>query len=179
MGTACARGENGHTIALMSNDIEPAGDRDAWRRRRGNRTPIESIVVGAAIFLGCGAAYFFMGHTWWLLFPAIFAGLLPMVKGVTRLLSDRSSAPRDKRAVAAEKAAESERAVLRIAQARGGIVTPSQVALDSKLSIEEAGALLESLASRGHAAMEVREDGRIVYRFSEFLEEKEPARRLE
>lgn len=160
----------------MIDERDTQDDFPSWRRRRrGNRGPVESIVIGIAIFLGCGVGWLSLSRPWWLIFPAIFAGILPIIRGVTRLIADRVAAPRSKRELEAERTAENERSVLRIAQARGGLVTPAQVALDTKLSLEDSGLLLESMAKRGHASMEVREDGRLVYRFSEFLlMEKEP-----
>jgi hypothetical protein len=164
----------------MNEDLEPS-DQPPSRRwgRRGNRGPAESIATGVAIFVGFSIFWFFNQHTWWILFPALFGGLIPIVRGISRLIEGRVSAPRDKRKLEAEKAANAERSVLRIAQARSGLVTPSQVALDTQLSLEEAELLLDSMAKRGHASMEVREDGRLVYRFSEFLLPEDSSPRLE
>jgi hypothetical protein len=163
----------------MSNEIEPSDERGSRRRdRRNRRGPTETIVTGIGILVACGLYWFFNQHSWWIIFPAVFAGVLPILRGASRMIDGRISAPREKRQLEAEKAAESERSVLRIAQTRGGLVTPSQVALDTKLSLEEAEQLLESMAKRGHASMEVRDDGRLVYRFSEFLLAEDSTPRL-
>jgi hypothetical protein len=150
------------------NDL-PAGPREWRRHRRENRTPIESIGTGLAIIAGSAVFWYFNQHAWWMVFMAVFGGLIPVVKGVSRLIESRVQAPKEKRLSDAQRGADNERAVLRIAQSRAGLVSASQVALETQLSLEEASTLLDSLAKRGHASMEVMDDGRIVYRFPDLI----------
>jgi hypothetical protein len=145
------------------------------RHSREGKGAAESLISGlvlAAVFLGFWA---FAGHPAWALLVAVFAGVLPASRGLSGLVASRaerkaleakSAAPR---LDAKSAAARGEKAVLRIARDKGGRVTPSLVALDTDLSVEEAERVLDDLAKKGHASMVVREDGRIEYEFSEFL----------
>ena len=142
-----------------------------WDRGGRQRSPVESFLTGLVIG-AAGLGYWFLApgvHHWWILAVAIFAGFLPAARGLSMMISSRVSAPAQKRLGEKEKAAENERAVLRIARDRGGRLTPSIVALDCDMGVEEAEAVLDGLAKKGHASMRVREDGRIEYEFSEFM----------
>lgn len=120
------------------------------------------------------------GHPAWALIAAIFAGVLPASRGLSGLIASRSerrsiearSAP--PRLDAKSSAAAREKAVLRIARDKGGRVTPSLVALESELSLEEAGRVLDEMAAKGNASMRVRDDGRVEYEFAEFMEPSSP-----
>lgn len=60
---------------------------------------------------------------------------------------------------------DQETTVLRLAAAQGGEVTVSGVALDTRLSLDDARALLESLHERGYCERTRTEAGGTVYRF--------------
>lgn len=60
---------------------------------------------------------------------------------------------------------DQETTVLRLAAAHGGEVTVSGVALDTRLSLDDARALLESLHDRGYCEQTRTEAGGTVYRF--------------
>ena len=60
---------------------------------------------------------------------------------------------------------DQETTVLRLAAAHGGEVTVSGVALDTRLSLDDARALLESLHERGYCERTRTEAGGTVYRF--------------
>jgi hypothetical protein len=139
------------------------------RRDRPPKGNLESLITGIVVGGGFAAVWAFGGHQTWCLFAALFGGLLPATRGLSGLIAARSAAPAAKRLAERERAAESERAVLRIARDRGGRLTPSLVALECDLGIEESERLLDNLARKGHASMQVRDDGRIEYEFSEFL----------
>jgi 1,6-anhydro-N-acetylmuramate kinase len=62
-----------------------------------------------------------------------------------------------------------EHRLLRVAQAEGGEVTATQVALSLGVGLSEAQAALERLCAQGFAEMEVAEDGVVLYRFPEIL----------
>lgn len=62
-----------------------------------------------------------------------------------------------------------ERIILRVAKKNQGIATPSEVALEGDLPVEEAKKYLEQLASKGFAEMRVTKNGVIVYVFPEFM----------
>jgi TM2 domain-containing membrane protein YozV len=61
-----------------------------------------------------------------------------------------------------------ERVILKTAKKNLGIATPSEVAIESSLSIDQAKKALEKLASNGHADIRVSRNGTMVYFFPEF-----------
>ncbi len=61
-----------------------------------------------------------------------------------------------------------ERVILKTAKANQGVVTPSEVALESGMSIDQAKNALEKLVNKGHAELRVNRNGNMVYFFSEF-----------
>jgi hypothetical protein len=142
---------------------------EGGRRGRGRKSNAESLVTGLVLGSGFIAFWALGGHQAWALFAAFFAGFLPASRGLSGMIASRARAPAAKRLGDKERAAERERAILRAARDRGGCLTPTLVALDCDMSVEEAEATLDGLAKRGHATMRVRDDGRIEYEFSEFL----------
>ena len=61
-----------------------------------------------------------------------------------------------------------ERVILKTAKNNQGIATPSEVAVESGLSIDQAKRALEKLVSNGHADIRVSKNGNMVYFFQEF-----------
>ena len=61
-----------------------------------------------------------------------------------------------------------ERVILKTAKDNQGIVTPSEVAVESGRSIDQAKNALEKLVSNGHADIRVSRSGIMVYFFQEF-----------
>ena len=66
-----------------------------------------------------------------------------------------------------------EKLVLRIAAARGGKVTPEEVAMETSLTVEDAQKLLEELCTQGAGQLQVTDQGGLVYVFSGLLSEAE------
>ncbi len=64
-----------------------------------------------------------------------------------------------------------ERSILKLARARSGAVTVSEVALEADIEIAKARMALDRMASEGYAEMKVRANGSIVYFFKEFSPE--------
>jgi TM2 domain-containing membrane protein YozV len=62
-----------------------------------------------------------------------------------------------------------EKVILRSAKANAGLTTPSEVALQSDVSIEEARKSLDYLASKGFAEMRVSKTGAVAYYFPDIL----------
>jgi hypothetical protein len=137
---------------------------------------MESLVTGLVVGGGFVAFWAFGGHQVWALFAALFAGLLPAARGLSGLIAARGSAPAIKKLGERERALENERSVLRIAREKGGRLTPALVALDCDMGMEEAERVLDGLARKGHASLQVREDGRIEYEFTEFMNPGLPPR---
>jgi hypothetical protein len=147
----------------------PMGMRDRERRPRSS---LESLITGLVVGAGCVGFWILSPQRegqWWVLFMALFTGVLPAARGLSRIIAARASAPAAKKLGEKERAAESERSVLKIARDRAGRLTPSLVALDCDMSVEEAELILDGLAKKGHASMRVRDDGRVEYEFSEFM----------
>lgn len=61
-----------------------------------------------------------------------------------------------------------ERVILRTAKKNSGIATPSEVALDADISLDDAKKNLEQLVSRGFAEVRVNRNGTLVYVFPDF-----------
>lgn len=62
-----------------------------------------------------------------------------------------------------------ERVILRTAKKNRGRTTPSEVALEGDVSIEEAKRDLDKLVTKGFAEMRVSKSGTIVYIFPDFV----------
>jgi hypothetical protein len=142
-------------------------------RDKRPRSSLEMLISGLVVGFGA-LAYWLLapgaaGHQWWIPAMAFFAGFLPAARGLAGIISARAAAPAAKRIGEKERALERERAVLRVARENGGRLTPALAALDCDMGVEEAEAVLEGLARKGHASMRVREDGRVEYEFTEFM----------
>lgn len=64
---------------------------------------------------------------------------------------------------------ELEHLILRTAKERGGVVSPTQIALEARCSAEEAREQLESMVRNGFAEIKVKKSGHIVYVIPDFL----------
>lgn len=133
------------------------------RRRRSAEASLSSGIVFTAAF----AIAWSVTGWWFFVFPLIFVGVMPLVEGLRRLVSQRNRPRVSARAGAGS--VSSEKQVLLVAKEERGVVTPALVALKTELSIQEAEKILESMAQLGHAQMRVTENGRIEYEFPEFM----------
>jgi hypothetical protein len=140
------------------------------RNRDRPKSNVESLITGLVVGGGFIAFWAFGGHAIWALFGALFGGLLPAARGLSGMIAARGAAPAAKKIGERERGLENERSVLRIAREKGGRLTPSLVALDCDMGIEESERVLDGLVKKGHASMRVRDDGRIEYEFSEFMD---------
>ena len=59
---------------------------------------------------------------------------------------------------------ELEQSVLRAAKNRGGIISPSELALDDGIPLETAKQILDKMQIKGFAMVDVADDGEIVYK---------------
>jgi hypothetical protein len=130
---------------------------------------LNEVISGFTMMAVFGGLWLFMDWNLWLI-PFVFAGLLPVIRGLGLVINRRTSA-RERRFLEQRKTAYIERQILRAAKKSKGILTPAEVALGTSLSIEEAERQLQRFAEKGYAGMDVTEDGRIIYRFPEFLPE--------
>ena len=69
---------------------------------------------------------------------------------------------------------EMERQLVRLALERGGRLTAAEVTAHLPLTLDQAKELLDGLSVAGHLGHEVTDDGRIVYRLAEAVEEDQP-----
>jgi hypothetical protein len=81
-------------------------------------------------------------------------------------------------AIQAEKGTRSkyeelENTIFKVAENRGGRLTPIELAMDTDLTLEEAKALLEKWALNGYVTIKVSEGGALVYDFAGITTEKE------
>jgi predicted transcriptional regulator len=64
-----------------------------------------------------------------------------------------------------------DRTILKIARKKNGVVSPSEVVIETGVSLEEARRHLENMVTNGHAEMRVRTSGAIVFTFPEFMDD--------
>jgi predicted transcriptional regulator len=67
-----------------------------------------------------------------------------------------------------------ERVILKLAKQNRGIITPTEVALEARVSIEDAKKALEALVSKGFAEIRVRTSGSLVYTLPELMDSDSP-----
>ena len=135
----------------------------------------EAVTTGFVIAAVFGFLYL-RGGSWIWIFPAVFGGVLPMVDGVRKIVSGRASRRAEIEA-RTRRPEDLEREVLRLARDHGGVLTPSLIAVESDISVADAERVLGDLAARGHASVEVRENGRVEYEFAEFMRRLDPPAR--
>lgn len=71
----------------------------------------------------------------------------------------------------ASKKPSLEQSILRAAQTHGGLVTPSQVAVEGLYNLDECKKELERMASKGFCEMRVTSAGAVVFRFADFSQD--------
>jgi predicted transcriptional regulator len=124
--------------------------------------------------IGSGIVHFFTGNLFFIGWIVDFFKLPQMVREANLKLeykqvlhSGEISLPPSHRFKAKETI---EKVILRTAKKNKGIATPSEVALEGDISIEQAKNYLEKLVSKGFAELKVRESGTIVYYFPDLAE---------
>ncbi len=134
------------------------------RKQKGDKA-VEELVSGLSMTAVFGGVYLVTGSNIWLL-VGVFAGIIPAIGGAGKLLARRYNAelprPQDERA-------RVERQILRSAQQHHGRVTPTRIAVDANCSIDHAQQILDDLATKGFCTLEITENGRIEYQFSDLL----------
>ena len=128
----------------------------------------EEIISGISITAVFGFLFVFFRHGFpWMIFPLVFAGVIPLIRGLTRIRDfQQIDGPREKKITSKKDA---EKAILRIAHGNSGKVSATLIAMETTLTIEEAEKYLGDLAGRGHASMNVRDNGTIEYVFNDLL----------
>ncbi|MDA3939252.1 MAG: hypothetical protein PF693_08085 [Spirochaetia bacterium] len=126
---------------------------------------IPFIFFGGFPSVGMGMHMGFPFWSW--LLVALGAGSL--IRGITKLAA-KSKKIIDSKPNAKKRKLELENKVLKAAKKAGGQVTIARTALFIDAPIEETESILNSLASRGHANVEVSTEGQILYMFPDFLD---------
>jgi len=67
-----------------------------------------------------------------------------------------------------------EHVILRVAKTNNGIITASELALAGRTSIEEAKRALDTMVTKGHAELRVRQSGTLVYSIPDLMDNNEP-----
>jgi hypothetical protein len=128
----------------------------------------DEFISGLTMTIAFGALWIFLGSGFWV-FPMVFAGVIPLVRGGFRYFSGRKLPEKRRRQLLEEKTVNVERAILSVAKEEKGRITPALVALNSNASLEDAQNALEEMVKHGYASMDVRDNGTVEYVFHEFL----------
>ncbi|MBN1409806.1 MAG: hypothetical protein JW969_03110 [Spirochaetales bacterium] len=149
----------------MQDMFGQPGNRRNYNNRGNN--PFGSLLSGL-LFLGIFGFFAFSMRSWMFVLPVLILAVFPMIDGIKKLVNRKK--------IRAElnqtEGASNEKVILTVAKGNHGIVTPTLVALHSDISIDQADKLLQDMAKKGYAEMKVRDSGKIVYEFSDFLPEK-------
>ena len=112
--------------------------------------------------------WMFTGARFWM-FPMVFAGLIPLVRGAVRFFTNPAVGQSKRQQIQDSSPSSVEHSILKVAKSENGVVTPALVALNTEASLNEAETALQDLVKRGYASMEVRDNGTVEYVFQEFL----------
>lgn len=145
--------------------------------RRHRKSAIGEVITGIVMisvpflffggFPGVGMRMHMGFPFWgWIL---VALGVGSLIRGGTRLFK-RWKKKRLRRPDSKQRKLEMENKVLRAAQKFGGKVTVARTALQIDAPIEETETILNSLAARGHANVEVSSEGQVLYMFPDFLD---------
>ncbi len=128
----------------------------------------DEFISGLTMTVAFGALWIFLGSAFWV-FPMVFAGVIPLIRGGAKFFSERKIPERRRQQLLETKTANTERAILLVAKQEKGRITPALVALNTDTSLEDAQRTLEEMVKRGYAGMDVRDNGTVEYVFQEFL----------
>jgi hypothetical protein len=142
------------------------------------KSGLQELLSGMSVTAVFGVLWFATSSNFWLII-GLFAGVMPMLQGLSRMITDGVDRKRVGREAPRIADALKEKEILRAARRESGRLTPTVAALKSSVSIEDAEKILKKLVDHGYADMEVTDDGRILYVFPEFLPEGEDPPRLD
>jgi predicted transcriptional regulator len=106
--------------------------------------------------------------------------IVGIAAGVIWYRSKNQTARREQKQSQQQTRESAEKIVLRVAARNQGFVTPMEVVLESNLSLEEAGDILENLHKKGYASLRVADNGTYVYELNGLLtpQQKRDSERL-
>ena len=128
----------------------------------------DEFISGLSMIAVFSALWIFIGGGFWI-FPLVFAGVLPCIRGGVRFFTDLRLRSEIRKELPEPKGDGIERAILTAAKEASGRVTPAIVALNTNVTLEKAEKALDDMAKRGYASMDVRDNGTVEYVFPEFL----------
>jgi predicted transcriptional regulator len=133
--------------------------------KKKRKSGVESFTTGLVFAAAFGIYWYFNPGHWWPIFPIIFAGVIPALNGLRMMIRLRQ----EKKDIPKILEDRSEKVILKIAKEEKGTVTPAKVALESELSLEKAQQLLDKMAKKGYARMNITAEGTIQYEFPDFM----------
>ena len=142
-------------------------------------------VVFAVMTLG---VLFFLPWVFWLIFAVIYNkryvtellgnGFVPADEHSQNILAEAGIAVGRQSSTVSDDRDEPdapkniETAILRVAKQRGGLVTPTLLAMDGDYGLDEVKGMLDEMVSAGHAELRVRRTGETVYAFPDMLSDE-------
>jgi predicted transcriptional regulator len=136
----------------------------------GHRSGKNEFYSGLSMTVLFGGIFLMFKSWWFLIFPLVFAGLLPLARGTGKLLEERSRNRIEPRKQARPLSRDDrERLILKTARNHAGRVSVTLIAVETDMTIAQAEEILEDLVHRGYASLEVRENGGLEYHFPDFL----------
>ena len=128
----------------------------------------DEFISGLSMIAVFSTLWYFIGGGFWV-FPLVFAGVLPTIRGGVKFLTESRLRKEKRKMLPVQKEDNLERAILTAAKEAKGRVTPTIIALNTSVSLENAEKALEDMVRRGYASMDIRDNGTVEYVFSEFL----------
>ena len=134
----------------LADEVKPDGD--------------SSLVPGLVMGIGFGLGYFYF-DIGWMIWPLLFAGVLPFTAGVVKAI--RTHVRRQRKLK--KRPERLQQYMLALANEHGGRLTVVQVASAGRISLEEAQKTLDRMAANGYVAQHVGDDGLVEYQFPGIL----------
>ena len=148
-------------ISIGGGKNVSVSSRKKLRRMEKERQEVTSqIGTGAACSIGFGLGYFYFSIGW-MIWPFAIIGVLPLLIGVRKAIKLRGKLKR----LQAQRPAQLERTVLKLAGDLGGVVTVVQIASAGGLTLEDAQSTLDAMTAKGYVAQNITESGVIEYEF--------------
>lgn len=149
IGKATAKKKSSVTVEL-SDPLKDDGD--------------SSLVPGLVMGIGFGLGYFYF-DIGWMIWPLIFAGILPFTAGLLKTIRNHLR----KRRRLKQRPEKLQQYMLSLAHEHSGRLTVVQVASYGQISLQEAQETLDRMAANGYVIQQIGEDGSIQYQFPGIL----------
>lgn len=137
-----------------------------WRSRVNMNIPGKSCLGCVTLFFG---SIFILAIVGWM---ARYSWLLAIIAGVAALIWYNRKSQHKKHVLQQNETymrESAEKIILRIAARNQGFVTPMEVVLESDMTLEQAGDILNQLHKKGYATLRVADNGSYVYQLNGLL----------